>query len=129
VIGETQTDRLVEALNAWVNAQEEPNLYREWIEGYYIPVPEFGEVWGVIENVVFSRTNAYPNPGKNMLNIRTGLKDARVEVYDMNGRVVYGREITDNITAINTSAWVAGSYVWKVISNGKEAETGKWIKE
>ena len=71
----------------------------------------------------------YPNPGKDVLNIRTGLKDARVEVYDMKGRMVYGQEITDNITAINTSAWPAGSYVWKVILNGKEAETGKWIKE
>ncbi len=72
---------------------------------------------------------AYPNPGKDVLNIRTGLKDARVEVYDMNGRMVYGREITDTITAINTSAWPSGSYVWKVIVEGKESEVGKWIKE
>ena len=72
---------------------------------------------------------AYPNPGKDVLNIRTGLKDARVEVYDMSGRMVYEREITDNITAINTSAWVAGSYVWRVVADGREAETGKWIKE
>jgi hypothetical protein len=128
VIGETQTDRLVEALNAWVNAQEEPNLYREWIEGFYIPVPEFGEVWGFIENVVFSRTNAYPNPGKDVLNIRTGLKDAWVEVYDMNGRLVHRQDITENVTAINTTNWSVGAYVWKVVSNGKEAENGKWIK-
>ena len=55
----------------------------------------------------------------------------------MSGRMVYGQEITDNITAINTSAWPAGSYVWKVYtldggpSTGSviEAETGKWIKE
>ena len=72
---------------------------------------------------------AYPNPGKDVLNIRTGLKDARVEVYDMSGRIVYGQVITDNITVINTSAWPAGSYVWKAIANGKEAESGKWIKE
>ena len=72
---------------------------------------------------------AYPNPGKDVLNIRTGLRDAWVEVYDMNGRMVYGREITENVTAINTTNWSEGTYVWKVISNGKLAENGKWIKE
>ena len=39
-----------------------------------------------------------------------------------------GKEITENVTAINTTSWPAGSYVWKVMANGKEAERGKWIK-
>jgi hypothetical protein len=72
---------------------------------------------------------AYPNPGKDVLNIRTGLKDARVEVYDMNGRMVYGQEITENVTSINAESWPSGVYFWKVIVEGKEAEVGKWIKE
>ena len=72
---------------------------------------------------------AYPNPGKDVLNIRTGLKDAWVEVYDMSGRMICGQEIIDNVTAINTTSWPSGSYVWRVVANGKEAESGKWIKE
>ena len=77
---------------------------------------------------------AYPNPGKDVLNIRTGLTDARVEVYDMCGRLVHNQEITDNITSINAGNWSSGAYVWKVmagISTGSviEAESGKWIKE
>ena len=77
---------------------------------------------------------AYPNPGKDVLNIRTGLKDARVEVYDMSGRMVYGQEITENVTSINAEGWPAGAYVWKVFvgtSTGSviEAESGKWIKQ
>ena len=85
-------------------------------------------------NAGFVVALAYPNPGKDVLNIRTGLKDARVEVYDMNGRMVYGKEITENVTAINTSTWPAGSYVWRVMAgtstgSGTLAETGKWIKE
>ena len=74
-------------------------------------------------------SNVYPNPGKDMLNIRTGLKDAWVEVYDMNGRMVYRQEITENVTAINTTDWSEGTYVWKVVSNGIEVENGKWIKQ
>jgi len=77
----------------------------------------------------FAVAVAYPNPGKDVLNIRTGLKDAWVEVYDMNGRMVYGKEITENVTAINTTDWSEGTYVWKVMVNGSEAESGKWIKE
>ena len=77
----------------------------------------------------FAVAVAYPNPGKDVLNIRTGLKDAWVEVYDLNGRMVYGQEITENNTSINTTNWSNGNYVWKVVANGKEAESGKWIKE
>ena len=66
--------------------------------------------------------------------IRTGLKDARVEVYDMSGRMVYGKEILENVTAINTTSWPSGSYVWRVVagtSTGSTTleETGKWIKK
>jgi len=57
------------------------------------------------------------------------LKDAQVEVYDMSGRMIYWQEITENATSINAEGWPSGSYVWKVISNGKEAESGKWIKQ
>ena len=72
---------------------------------------------------------AYPNPGKDVLNIRTGLRDARVEVYDMSGRLMHRQDITENVTGIDAGDWAEGVYVWKVISNGKEVETGKWIKQ
>ena len=77
----------------------------------------------------FAVAVAYPNPGKDVLNIRTGLKDARVEVYDMSGRMVYRQDITENVTAINTTKWSDGTYVWNVMVKGKEVESGKWIKE
>ena len=80
---------------------------------------------------------AYPNPGKKVLNIRTGLKDARVEVYDMSGRMVHNQQITDNITSINAESWPSGAYVWKVYTNqvgpstgsGILVDSGKWMKE
>ena len=71
---------------------------------------------------------AYPNPGKDVLNIRTGLQNAHVEIYDLSGKLVYNQKITDNITTINTMNWTNGTYIWKVITNGKMAETGKWVK-
>ena len=71
----------------------------------------------------------YPNPGNNTLNICTALQNACVEVYDMSGRMIYWQEITENVTSINAEGWPSGSYVWRVVANGKEAECGKWIKQ
>ena len=85
---------------------------------------------------------AYPNPGKDVLNIRTGLQNAWAEVYDMNGRLIHSQALTENATAIDATDWTDGVYVWKVyVSDGGPstgsgtassttlAETGKWIKE
>ena len=72
---------------------------------------------------------AYPNPGKDVLNIRTGLRNALVEVYDINGKLVYRQAVTDEITRIDAAAWPSGVYVWKVMANDKEVETGRWVKE
>ena len=77
---------------------------------------------------------AYPNPGRDALNIRTGLKDAWVEIYDINGRLMQSQEITGSITSIPADTWPSGTYVWKVYANTSTcpttlAETGKWVKE
>jgi hypothetical protein len=52
-----------------------------------------------------------------------------VEIYDLSGKLIYNQEITDNITPINTTSWPSGTYIWKVIAYGQEAESGKWIKQ
>ena len=73
---------------------------------------------------------AYPNPGGDVLNIRTGLRDATLSVYDMQGRLVHQQEITDDVTSVDASEWKSGTYVWELkIENGKwKIEEGKWIK-
>ena len=76
---------------------------------------------------------AYPNPGGDVMNIRTGLRNATLSVYDINGRKIHEQEITDEVTSIDASKWESGTYVWKLkIENGKlkvkEVESGKWIK-
>ena len=72
---------------------------------------------------------AYPNPGGNTLNIRTGLKNAQVEVYDLSGKLIHSQVISENVTAIDAAKWAEGVYVWKVYADEKVAETGKWVKE
>lgn len=90
----------------------------------------YSDFWSVDEAHLhgFTMAIAYPNPGNNVLNIRTALQNAHIEIYNLSGKLVYSQEITDNITTIYMSHLPSGTYIWKVIANGKEAETGKWIK-
>ena len=92
----------------------------------------------VVENEPDGLTMVYPNPGANILNICTALQNVRVEVYDMNGKLVHSQAITENVTAIDAGDWAEGVYVWKVYtsnnagpstSSGTLVETGKWVKE
>ena len=76
---------------------------------------------------------AYPNPGGDVMNIRTGLRNAVLTVYDINGRKIHEEEITDDVTSVDASKWQSGTYVWKLgIRNEelgmKEVESGKWVK-
>ena len=88
----------------------------------------------------FAVAVAYPNPGKNVLNIRTALQNAHVEIYDLTGKLVCNQEITENITSMNAESWPSGVYVWKVYVGGPSTgsgtavsgtlvETGKWVKK
>ena len=73
---------------------------------------------------------AYPNPGGDVMNIRTTLRNCNLTVYDMQGRIVHQQEITDDVTSIDASNWQSGTYIWKLkTENGKlKVEEGKWVK-
>jgi hypothetical protein len=73
---------------------------------------------------------AYPNPGGDVMNIRTTLRDCNLTVYDMQGRIVHQQEITDDVTSVDASNWPSGTYIWELkTENGKlKIEEGKWIK-
>ena len=73
---------------------------------------------------------AYPNPGGDVMNIRTTLRDCNLTVYDLQGRIVHQQEISDDVTSVDASNWPSGTYIWELkIENGKlKVENGKWIK-
>ena len=128
------TDDLLTALNLGAEEIDFPNLgeVSRWHEDFDMEnggFPMFGIYDAIEESSTVLSGMAYPNPGRSTLNIQTALQNARVEIYDLTGRLVYRQETTGNITSINTKDWSDGVYLWKVISNGKEAESGKWIKQ
>lgn len=109
-----------------------PNGYGYGIKYYHSVVKKFPpEAFNGIEEAHDNGVKvavAYPNPGQNTLNVRTALANAYIEVYDINGKLIHCQAITDLITTISADCWPSGVYIWKVYSNGKEAECGKWVK-
>ena len=77
----------------------------------------------------FAVAVAYPNPGGSTFNIRTALTGSHVELYDTGGRLVGRQDISDAVTTISTENLPSGVYVWKMIKDGSEAESGKWVKK
>ena len=71
----------------------------------------------------------YPNPGKDVINIRTSLRNTYFELYDIHGHLVIRKPINNLITPINSQHIDPGFYTWKIIDRKQVCETGKWIKK
>ena len=107
------------------------NHDKRWSKVSKFPASAFG-----IDNIEEAHANnlhlavAYPNPGGDMMNIRTGLRNAVLSVYDIQGRKIHEQEITDDITSVDASKWQSGTYIWELkTENGKlKIEEGKWVK-
>jgi len=124
---------------------EDETFYLYKLEAYYYAIDCYSEparskyeetdyvrvYWSVngLDEYESDRVEVCPNPGINTLNIRTALQNARVEVYDTYGRLIYSQALTENLTMIDATDWAEGVYVWKVYANNKEAGNGKWIKQ
>ena len=73
----------------------------------------------------------YPNPTRNKTTIyvRTAVQDARFVLYDLNGRkiktVILNKQSL--VTPVTISGLPAGNYVWRVIKQNKQIETGKLL--
>jgi hypothetical protein len=70
----------------------------------------------------------YPNPGTNILLVRTALLNTIFSMYDINGKLLASQSIKQNITKINTTPLPPGTYIWQLSDPTKVYESGKWIK-
>lgn len=72
----------------------------------------------------------YPNPGTSELKIRTAKQSVGgiFYLYDISGKQILQKQITDINTSINTLILQKGIYIYKYIYKNKMLESGKWIK-
>jgi hypothetical protein len=71
----------------------------------------------------------YPNPSRETLNIETGLKDAEISLYNLNGKKIKTQELQQGVTRINLQNLASGMYFYRIMRQGKIVESGKWVKE
>jgi len=86
---------------------------------------------GNVEHSTLNISDAivYPNPGNNVINIRTSLQNTYFELYDIQGHLALRKPINNLITQINSQHIDPGFYTWKIIDHKQVYETGKWIKK
>lgn len=80
-------------------------------------------------HTVKDEIKVYPNPVKDVLNIKAGesLSIEKIEVTDINGRVIYINHKAGNSTEIQASDWTNGIYILKVFTD-KGVHSEKIIK-
>lgn len=96
-----------------------------------LKVDENGLIISTNENQSIPIKNAIvlPNPGKNYLQLHTGVLPATFKLYDVNGHEVLVEQIHSESTRIITNHLNTGVYIWQLIKDGKEVEKGKWIRK
>lgn len=79
------------------------------------------------ENFVTLNTKIYPNPAQNIVNVEVdGLTE--IEVYDINGRFLIKKQMSENKNSMDISSLSKGIYILKV-STGNGIGNFKIIKE
>ena len=78
----------------------------------------FEEVFGTINNSVsklrYKDLNAFPNPTTGFLSINSEeIVGKQLILTDLNGRVIYSMNVTDNSTVIDLSQYAKGIYTLK----------------
>ena len=105
-----------------------PGFHRD---GYIIKLDSTGCFVGLPEDSGIQIKDAlvYPNPGRDMLYVRTALKNCTINLYDMNAKKVLTTPIDRHITGINSNGLPAGKYIYVIQQNNRIVDKGKWIKE
>jgi len=72
----------------------------------------------------------YPNPGDDEMYIQTARKGVELEMYDLNGRMVLKRKLSDDFrTAISIIHLQPGLYTCRLTGKDGHIENKKWIKQ
>ena len=125
--GSTSTDIMLDALNAWVDMQEDSSIYKRWkpiYEPYYIPMFEDGiEAVGENNGTAFL-LSVYPNPTNGVARI-DGVVADEVQVYNALGQLV---KTVRGTNEIDLSGLVDGVYLVRIADAEGKVYTNKITK-
>jgi|GEM_PF-1722824 len=98
---------------------------------YILKVDSNGLITGIHQPPTNTANNilVYPNPGFDILYVKTQLGNAIFQLYDLMGREVCNKDLIPGQNVLQVQNLNAGIYVYKVVKNSQMIECGKWIKE
>lgn len=70
-----------------------------------------------------------PNPGKDYMQLHSGIFPATLQLFNINGQLVLEEKIYQSTTTINTQSLSSGNYVWQLMRDGKVVQSDKWVKK
>ena len=76
--------------------------------------------------------SVWPNPATETVHIQMDATDNKgnsYQLFDMSGKLIQGGRLTDNISEIDIRSLVAGTYLLKVESSNRQAQTTKIVKK
>jgi hypothetical protein len=114
-----------------VSSRYDHNVQYQECDIHVLKVDENGLITSVPEDehIKISEVILYPNPGKNTIHISTALQGLLLTFYDINGRIVLQKSITQDETTLNAGDLSPGNYVYTFTRDGKKVEEGKWVKD
>jgi hypothetical protein len=124
MVGSISTYIMEDALNAWVDMQEDSSIYKRWkpiYEPYYIPMFEDGiEAVGENNGTAFL-LSVYPNPTNGVVRIEGVVAD-EVQVYNSLGQLV---KSVLGANEIDLSGLVVGVYMLRIMDADGKVYTNK----
>lgn len=104
----------------------------DYLIGYGIP--NLQQALGMVLDSVYPKIESfriYPNPAKTSLyvNIPDDLEIAKLQIFDILGKLVFKRSVSKSNTEVDISALGSGIYIVKLHGNNQKTNTFKLIKE
>ena len=79
------------------------------------------------EESILQNAIVYPNPASERFFIRTSYMGSEMILFNQNGEQVLNQKITSLITEIESINLPLGVYIWMIVLEGKQIESGKLI--
>ena len=100
------------------------------LDGYLIKLDANGCITNLDGNngVEINEVLVYPNPGTNVLKVRTALKQSVFSLFDETGKLVKIKELNSLVTIIPVNELKSGRYFYSIAIRNIIVESGTWIK-
>ncbi|NCA78078.1 MAG: T9SS type A sorting domain-containing protein [Alphaproteobacteria bacterium] len=79
--------------------------------------------------IAVKRALVYPNPATDMLKVETALRNASLNIYDINGMLKNSCDLNGKSTTIDLKRFAPGTYIYTITNNDGQVENGKFIKQ